>query len=95
MLTTFFTLLLAGLSFFVYQKWKKLKAFKIIKKGDIVVLKEDYKKEYPLIPPNNLLHIIDVESSSVNIEYINFKDGTFQTQKISKDVLRKVRDHAA
>ena len=95
MLLTIFIVAAAVSGFFAFRAYQNQMQQKIIQKGDIAILKSSFTKDFPLIPTNNILHILDVDAEFVNVEYINFKDGTYNKQKLNKEVLRKVRHSAA
>ena len=95
MLLTIFIVAAATSGFFAFRAYQNLLQQKIIQKGDIAILKSSFTKDFPLIPTNNILHILDVDSEFVDVEYINFKDGTYNKQKLNKEVLRKIRHSAA
>ena len=95
MLLTIILLTVAVLGFFAFKTYQIKKQEKIIKKGDIAILKSSRSKDFPFIPKNNVLHILDVDREYVDVEYINFKDGTYNKQKLNKEVIRKLRHSAA
>lgn len=66
-----------------------------LKQGDLAVIRTAYKKDFEDIPHNNVLHVIDVDDDFVKVEFINFRDGKYEQQKISKQYIRKVRRNAA
>ena len=95
MLLIIFIVAAAVSGFFAFRAYQNQMQQKIIQKGDIAILKSSFTKDFPLIPTNNILHILDVDAEFVNVEYINFKDGTYNKQKLNREVLRKVRHPAA
>jgi hypothetical protein len=83
------------IGFFSYKSYQKKQQQKVLKSGDIARLKSVYHKDYPFIPVNNVLHILDVDGEYVRVEYLNFKDGTYHKEKLTKDAIRKISRRAA
>jgi hypothetical protein len=98
MLTTFTLIIVAVVAAIIIISAKSIarkRQDKAIMIGDIVMLDPHYKKDYPSIPTNNVLHILEVDDDFAKVEYIHFKKGSFHQEKLLKKVLRKVRRSAA
>jgi hypothetical protein len=86
---------IAAVAVFVNKSYQQKQQNELLKSGDIATLKSVYHKDYPFIPANNVLHILDVDGEYVKVEYIDFKDGSYHKQQLSKDAVRKVKKKAA
>lgn len=96
MLPVIFTLIfiLSVVAFLLYRK-KHSKQRSELKSGDYAVIKSSFKKEFEAIPPNNVLHVLQVDDEYVTVEFLHFRNGKYQQQKIKKQYVRKAWRYAA